>query len=125
MSAEDPNSERRRFQRIPFQASVIIQQESRKWAADLIDISFRGALISKPNAWENAQTGALFRIQIEIDTETHIRFAASVRHEEALQLGFHCENMDLDSASVLRRLVELNLGDPKLLERELASLMEG
>jgi len=125
MSTEDPNSERRRFQRIPFQASVIIQKESRKWVADLIDISFRGVLISKPNAWESVQAEVLFQVQIEISTETYIRFTASVRHEEALQLGLHCENMDLDSASVLRRLVELNLGDPQLLERELASLMEG
>ncbi|WP_020410305.1 PilZ domain-containing protein [Hahella ganghwensis] len=125
MSEDDHNKERRRFHRIPFDTSVIIQQEWQKWTSDLIDISFKGALIGKPKNWDSAQTQAPFRIQIEIDSETHIRLTATLRHEEEDRLGFHCENMDLDSASVLRRLVELNLGDPKLLERELASLMEG
>ncbi len=125
MSEDDLNKERRRFHRIPFDTSVLIQQEWQKWPSELIDISFKGALIGKPKGWDTAQTHAPFRIQVEIDTETYIRFTATLRHEEEDRLGFHCENMDLDSASVLRRLVELNLGDPKLLERELASLMEG
>ena len=37
-------------------------------------------------------------------------------------LGFVCRHIDLDSISHLRRLVELNLGDESLLERELAAL---
>jgi hypothetical protein len=37
-------------------------------------------------------------------------------------LGFVCRHIDLDSISHLRRLVELNLGDEQLLERELAAL---
>jgi hypothetical protein len=40
-------------------------------------------------------------------------------------LGFVCRHIDLDSISHLRRLVELNLGDETLLERELAALGEG
>lgn len=39
-------------------------------------------------------------------------------------LGFVCRHIDLDSISHLRRLVELNLGDEQLLERELAALGE-
>lgn len=38
-------------------------------------------------------------------------------------LGFECQHIDLDSISHLRRLVELNLGDEELLERELALLV--
>ncbi|MNJ68362.1 hypothetical protein D3C77_646020 [compost metagenome] len=38
------------------------------------------------------------------------------------QLGFSCLNIDVESASHLRRLVEFNLGDERLLERELAAL---
>jgi hypothetical protein len=46
-----------------------------------------------------------------------------MRDEQEL-LGFVCQYIDLDSISHLRRLVELNLGDGSLLERELAALGE-
>jgi hypothetical protein len=36
-----------------------------------------------------------------------------------------CESIDLDSITHLRRLVELNAGDPALLERELTALVAG
>jgi hypothetical protein len=38
-------------------------------------------------------------------------------------LGFQVQYIDLDSATHLRRLVELNLGDPALLEREFENLL--
>jgi hypothetical protein len=44
------------------------------------------------------------------------------RHSDEGQVGFECEFIDLDSISNLRRLVELNLGDSMLLERQLGSL---
>jgi hypothetical protein len=37
-------------------------------------------------------------------------------------VGLEITSMDLDSATNLRRLVELNLADPSLLERELSQL---
>ena len=39
-------------------------------------------------------------------------------------VGMVCRHIDVDSISHLRRLVELNLGDEALLERELAALGE-
>jgi hypothetical protein len=44
------------------------------------------------------------------------------RHAERGQIGFECEHIDIDSISNLRRLVELNLGDAELLERQLGAL---
>ncbi len=38
------------------------------------------------------------------------------------ELGLRCEDIDVDSITCLRRLVELNLGEPELLERELSAL---
>jgi hypothetical protein len=37
-------------------------------------------------------------------------------------VGLHCRHIDIESLAHLRRLIELNLGDPALLERELAAL---
>ena len=43
-------------------------------------------------------------------------------HIEDDHTGYRCEHIDLDSISHLRRLVELNLGDPDILDRELSEL---
>jgi hypothetical protein len=45
-----------------------------------------------------------------------------VAHQENDEMGLNCKDIDVDSITHLRRLVELNLGDPKLLERELSAL---
>ena len=44
---------------------------------------------------------------------------------EGGKIGLQCESIDLDSITHLRRLVELNAGDPALLDRELSSLLKG
>ena len=46
-----------------------------------------------------------------------------VAHVEGRYAGLVCEGIDIDSVTHLRRLVELNLGDPDLLDRELSSLI--
>ena len=48
---------------------------------------------------------------------------ARVVHVEGRYAGLRCLAIDLDSVTHLRRLVELNLGDPALLERELSALI--
>jgi hypothetical protein len=45
-------------------------------------------------------------------------------HDDHGQLGFVCKHISLESIERLRRLVELNLGDPQQLERELGALIE-
>ena len=39
-------------------------------------------------------------------------------------IGFHCQLIDLDSITHLKRLVELNLADEGLLHRELSALLD-
>ena len=38
------------------------------------------------------------------------------------RIGFEWQKIDLDSFAELKRLVELNLGDPAILNRELSAL---
>ena len=47
----------------------------------------------------------------------------AVAHRAADTAGIRCDEMDLDSVSELRRLVELNLGDERMLHRELVALV--
>jgi hypothetical protein len=48
----------------------------------------------------------------------------SISHVIGNEAGFKCEHIDLDSISTLRRMVELNLGDSTLLERDLIALCQ-
>jgi hypothetical protein len=45
-----------------------------------------------------------------------------IAHQQNDELGVRCVDIDLDSITHLRRLVELNLGETELLERELSAL---
>lgn len=56
-------------------------------------------------------------------TNDQISMESAVTHVEGRRAGLHCLTIDLDSVTHLRRLVELNLGDPALLERELSALI--
>jgi hypothetical protein len=45
-----------------------------------------------------------------------------VVHQDGQHIGIKCRHIDVDSLTRLRRLVELNLGDATLLDRELPHL---
>ena len=91
-------------------------------ATRLIDISFRGALVQAPSGTPpEAGTPALLRVQLAQSTVV-IEMKAEVAHHGPEGLGLHCLSIDMDSMIHLRRLMELNLGDAGLLERELGQL---
>lgn len=119
------DTERRHFTRVAFdgQAELIDPDGQRHWPTRLIDISLRGALVHRPDGIPDAPEQAL-TLQLYIGDVFEAQFNSRVAHSEGDQLGLQFEQMDLDSASHLHRLVELNLGDPALLERELAELID-
>jgi hypothetical protein len=53
---------------------------------------------------------------------TSIRMEVTIVHHMANYYGLVCREIDLDSVTHLRRLVELNLGDEAMAEREFALL---
>ena len=115
------SAERRIFSRITFDGTITLSQGAKKWPAKLIDLSLKGLLIEQPDNWD-ADTTQLIDAHIELDEETHINMSINWRHNQTGQVGFECEHIDIDSIIHLRRLVELNLADEELLDRELAGL---
>lgn len=115
-------TDRRRFTRISFDAATEVKQGEDIWQATLIDISFNGMLLSSdsPIPLEN---GAAVEITVHLlGNDVIINTPATLAHTEESKYGFAIENLDLDSLTQIRRLVELNLGDEALLERELDHL---
>ena len=117
----DNPTERRVFSRINFDGRTYIEQNGQQWAVKLLDISLKGLLTKEPENW-TADTHQPMNAIIELNDEATITMHIHWRHSNAQQLGFECLDIDIDSITHLRRLVELNLGDEALLERELASL---
>lgn len=115
-------AEQRRFSRIPFEAKVTLQKKQQHWDSELVDVSLKGALITQPAEWAG-DIGDAFLIDIELnDSGVIIHMEGSVAHVEHGRVGFRCDHIDLDSITHLRRLVELNIGNTELLNRELSLL---
>lgn len=111
--------ERRRFTRIHFDARTEIQKGDQKMEVSLTDISFNGIMVK-------SDTPLDLKIKDQVQVLVHllgddiiIQTDATLTHKRDNTYGFVIENMEIESLTQLRRLVELNLGDSKLLEREL------
>ena len=115
------NEERRQFSRILFDAWAELRQGDHLWNATVVDLSLKGLLVRQPEDWQVDANQPLVAT-IQLDNHTAIQMSVRLRHFDAGLLGFECEHIDLDSITNLRRLVELNLGDPELLERQLGAL---
>jgi len=116
------DDDRRRFQRIWFDAPVSIEGSGSCVTTSLVDISLNGVLLVKPDDWAG-RTGDSVRLDIRLgDGRTNIQMKVQITHQGPETIGLQCEEIDLESVSHLKRLVELNLGDQKLLERELDAL---
>jgi len=121
MFMTDSPSDRRRFQRIEFDAATELVQGDRRWPVELHDLSLKGLLVRRPEGWD-ADAEQPFEARVRLADDAEVRMEVAMTHEEGDLIGFVCQHIDLDSIAHLRRLVELNLGDDALLERELAAL---
>ena len=117
----ETGNERRRFQRITFDAPTEIVQGARHWSVELHDVSLKGLLVKRPQQW-NGDPDHPFEVNIHLAEDACVKMEVVLTRTMNDLLGFVCRHIDLDSISHLRRLVELNLGDESLLERELAAL---
>ena len=114
--------ERRRYTRIDFDARVEIAQAGKNWQAQLLDISLKGLLLAKLGPYQiQSTTPAL--IKVILSDQTSIAMTAQVINQSLEQVRLSCTNIDIDSISHLRRLIELNIGDASAAERELSELI--
>lgn len=114
--------ERRQFWRAHFHSPVQVALQGQVVEADLYDISLKGALIKVPDQWRG-KAGDSCQLRLKLGSDATISMNVTVTHVEGRRVGMRCEQIDLDSVTHLRRLVELNAGDPDLLDRELSALL--
>jgi len=122
MNQSTSEQEQRQHTRVLFDTLTSIHINANNLQTYMIDISLKGALVKKPDSW-TAKVGDIGQLRIVLsDNISTISMDVKVAHIEADHVGFHCEHIDIDSITHLRRLVELNLSDSSLLEREFSSL---
>ncbi|MGH1448241.1 MAG: PilZ domain-containing protein [Pseudomonadaceae bacterium] len=117
------SEDRRRFTRVPFDARTLLRQDGVDIEVQLVDLSLHGLLVLEPERWDHVSEDAQFNAVIELAEGSQIRMDVHLAHAEEGLLGFECDHIDLDSISHLKRLIALNTGDEKLLERELGGLL--
>ncbi len=121
--AASTSDERRRFSRIAFHRPADLDVRIGQGTCEVLDVSFKGALVEVPHGFP-AHVGQRCTLAIRLDAgDTAIRMVGDIVHREGTQVGIRCVEIDLESMSHLRRLVELNVGDEEALHRELSALV--
>lgn len=113
--------DKRRFHRIFYNADVTLTSDSDTKPCKLVDISLKGCLLRFEAPWDSP-LDQIYTVNLQLSDDENINMQLSVAHVVGDDVGFKCDHIDIDSISQLRRLVELNLGDSTLLERDLLAL---
>ncbi len=123
-------TDKRRFQRIPFEKSIQLNKTDDPdecYLGKLQDISLKGALVSLESDEHDFSVGDALLLSIgpfQGDFEINLNVGITYIQENRITLGLNIVSLDVDSASHLRRLIEVNLGDEDLLQRELTNLIQ-
>ena len=124
MNPAHPIELRRHFSRIPFHTDVRLHLPHGVQTVHLLDLALKGALVEALEAFP-VQLGDICSLVLPLSPEGEkIVMKAVVAHLDGPRIGLECQHIDVDSLTNLRRLVELNLGDANLVDRELAHLFK-
>lgn len=123
MSIQAIYTDKRQFNRIAFDAPVTVHNDKGDCGTSLIDISLKGVLVTRPDNWNHGDNDE-FNISVELEGhDSIINMHVKQVHIGDGTLGLQCLNIDLESAALLKRLVELNIGDEKILDREISNML--
>ncbi len=118
------STERRLFKRIKFDTQAQLAVGNTHLNCQLVDISMKGALVTT-DIDAKLSTGDTGTLSFDLGDPAHlIIMEVEIAHCDQQQVGMHCTHIDVDSISHLRRLIELNMGDSDLLQRELRALLD-
>jgi len=117
------DNERRQYKRVSFDTTAKLSKGNQSFDCQIVDLSLHGVLL-RPHGVLRSNNDSDYELEIPLSDELHsIKMSLILTHEHPENLGFECKNIDVDSITHLRKLVELNSGDPTLLDRELESLI--
>lgn len=117
-------SDHRTAHRVHFVSAATLHAEEADVGARLLDISLMGALLAVDALPRGLEVDGGCRLTLVLGPDVVLELAGRVvraaRPENRLAVKW--EHMDVDSASHLRRLLELNLGDHDLIEQDIEAM---
>jgi len=115
----------RRFRRVPFVTEVQLVAGAQRRSCQLLDIALKGALLEGDGPW-TLPIGTRASLTIPLpDSPITLDFDAELVHHEGAHLGFRFLHEDLETFTHLRKLLELNSGDPEGIRSELLTWLKG
>ena len=121
--------ERRRFSRVEFHAPArLLGADGTALEVEVLDLSMRGALVklrpdeAMPGSLREPESNWTLELPLSEQDRIHMEVAPAHWHEQ--EVGLRCLRIDLDSMVHLRSLLEANLGDTELINRELYHLVD-
>ena len=117
------STERRHFSRIAFAGPAQLVTVEQRLPVQVLDLSLKGALLLLPED-ASVEPGALCLLDLPLAPhEGRITMAAQLAHVSGGRAGLLSLGIDIESITHLRRVIELNLGDASLAERDLKALV--
>lgn len=115
----------RRFRRVSFATEVLLQAGQQRFRCELLDIALKGALLECSET-VSLPVGTRADLTIPLPESTIVlRFDAELVHREGNHLGFQFLHEELETFTHLRKLLELNTGDPEGIRSELLTWLKG
>lgn len=116
--------EHRHTHRVGFDSIVEFETAECNYICELVDISLQGALIAAcSGATPATDTPCKITIKLDDTGENKIIMSGRIARKIENRVGIHCESIDVDSMTHLRKLVEYNLGDVELVNRDFETLV--
>ena len=116
--------DRRNYQRVPFATKAEINCSGKKYHGELLDISLQGALVLYKGTIPLEECN---RCELSIhllNSEITLQFEANLLHRRDNKFGFKFISEDTETATHLRRLLELNIGSSEAIDREVDFLLK-
>lgn len=115
------SDEKRHYQRIAFDAEVLMEHEGESLLCHLVDISLKGVLVVFPDDVV-AKLDDIYQMEFRLGVDAAINMRVKVVHIQDHLVGLVWSDIELESLTHLRRLLELNMNDPEEMHRELSEL---
>jgi hypothetical protein len=121
MSAKTKNEERRHYHRVGFHGSAMLSSGDVTTSVEILDICLAGALLKLSSEVQHMNQ---FVLKVTLSDEVSFEMSGSLESRDDGSNALHRDLNQLENDYYLRRLLELNLGDPELVERDVKTLIE-
>jgi len=116
-------TERRQTTRVSFRAEARLCTDGTQWPCELLNISVKGALLTRPSGWPGSD-GDRCLLEIGLEGGRPVEMEINIVRVESEKIACDWDMFDVAGFMQLRAMLERQLGDPALVAREMASMVE-